>query len=63
MIERVQGFVSASASLVDTTPNIDNQTALNILKKRWKHDVDTDMLIFRIDEPKLMIVQGVSRLL
>ena len=60
MIERVQGFVSHTASLVDTTPVVDERTALDIVQKRWNHSLNSASLQFDMDEPQLQILRAVS---
>lgn len=60
MIDTVQGFVSHTASLVDTIPVIDGIAAINILKKGWSHHVKESSLTFRVESPELEILPSVS---
>ena len=60
MINRVQGFISQTASLVDTEPTVDADVALNLLKEHWNHSLQsTSLLQFRDDPAELQILQGV----
>ena len=59
-IQRVQGFVSQTVSLVDTTPIVEKQAAVNKLTKKWKHSQGDRSLVFKVKEPQLEILQSVS---
>lgn len=59
-IKSVQGFVSRSASFVDTKPQIKSQQATQTLQKRYNHDkLPTNKVDWRIDEPTLQILETV----
>ena len=59
-IDKVQGFISQTASLVDTTPTVDEQTALNVLTKEWKHSQKDSSLEIRPRKAQLLILRAVS---
>ena len=60
MINRVQGFVSQTVSLVDTTPTVNKRTAFDIIKKVWNHKDSESSLDIAVKRPELQILQGVS---
>mgnify|MGYP001801606636 CR=1 FL=1 len=60
-IKSIQGFVSRSASLVDTRPNIRGRQATATLQKRYNHfRLPANKVNWRIDEPELQILETVS---
>ena len=59
-IQRVQGFVSQTVSLVDTTPIVEKQAAIEIIVNKWKHSQVDRGLVFKVKEPRLEILQSVS---
>lgn len=59
VIQQVQGFVSSTASLVDTNPVVDERTAVKLLQAEWNHTKTDSKLVFNVETPQLEILQGV----
>ena len=62
MIDQVQGFVSQTAALVDTTPTVGKDVAIDLVKKRWNHTLDSSRLAFDLKESELQILRSVRNL-
>ena len=57
VIQEVQGFISQTVDLVNTSPTVDEHVELEILKKEWNHTGPD--LEFNVQKPNLQILQTV----
>ncbi|XP_067931751.1 virulence metalloprotease-like isoform X1 [Watersipora subatra] len=55
-IQQVQGFVSQTATLVDTNPIVDERTAFDSVKKKWNHSLSESLLTFDMKQAVLQIL-------